>query len=170
MTTVSPSFTQKLDADGTLRIAIIGPLTESAPLPPPSGRGASSVFIDLAQVEYVSSEGVRSWFKWMKEIEREFAGAPITLEKCSTSIMNQCMSVFGFIPNGVEIASFFIPFHCNECDASSAHLYPGDSRRRGFDEAVADVPKLIPRCPFCGGPTELDAIPDRYLAALKKQK
>lgn len=170
MTSRTFQSSQKIEDDGVLRISLIGPLNGTSRLPRAKRDGAVAISIDLSQVEYVSSEGVRAWFNWVKEIEREFAGTPIAFEKCSTSIMGQSMSVYGFIPAGAEVRSYFVPFFCNECEASSSHLFPTDGRPRSFEEAVPEIAKLTPLCPFCSSPTELDALPERYLTALRQPK
>ncbi|NOU28236.1 MAG: hypothetical protein HOO96_10070, partial [Polyangiaceae bacterium] len=117
---------------------------------------AGVVVIDLAEVERVTSYGVREWLSMLaaaRKVERW------VLARCSEAVVNQLSMIRKFSGNGL-VASFYAPYSCGRC---------GNGFERLFDiegDAVSIAQGLPPTCvcPLCGGEGRFDDDASTYFA------
>ena len=120
------------------------------------GQGLSGhVVFDLAEVDRVSSFGVKGWLQ-MLDAARV---ASCTFLRCSEAIVNQITMMRNFCGPG-RIHSLMVPYTCNHCGEEFGALY----------EAVADREPILNRspmqveCPNCHQAAEMDDDPWSYFA------
>jgi len=139
-----------------IRVVLKGDITEATSfkdlLPVMVGR----VDFDLSQVSYINSLGVREWVNFLRR-----AGVQgYEFHACSTAFILQASLVPDVLGRGT-VASFFAPYHCEECEY-------GEERLLQTATVLASEAREPPeyQCPSCDGVLILDDIPDRYLAFL----
>ena len=144
------------DADNT-RVVLKGDFTEATSfddlLPAMFGR----VDFDLSQVTYMNSLGVREWCDFLRR-------APIQgyeFHACSIPFVLQASMVADVLGRGT-VASFFAPYHCDLCD------HQEDRLMQSAAVLAADCVPPSFACPRCTGKLELDDLPDRYFAFLRR--
>ena len=111
------------------------------------------VMFDLADVDRVTSFGVREWLAMM-------AAAPSTertLARCAEAVANQLTMIRKF-DGGARIASLFAPYLCTGCGAALERLLDCE---RDAAELAALAPAPI-RCPRCDGEARFDDDPRSY--------
>jgi CheY-like chemotaxis protein len=146
-----------VEGAGKTRVVIKGDITEATHfddlLPAMIGR----VDFDLSQVGYINSLGVREWINFLKE-------APIQgyeFHACSIAFVLQASLVPDVLGRGT-VASFFAPYHCEECEYSEERLLQSAT----ILAAEGREPPSY-SCPSCSEDLTLDDIPERYLAFLR---
>ncbi|HHO52857.1 MAG TPA: hypothetical protein ENK18_18765 [Deltaproteobacteria bacterium] len=120
------------------------------------GRSLSgTVVFDLAEVDRVSSFGVKGWLQ-MLETSRMSA---CYFFRCSEAVINQITMMRNFCGPG-HIHSLMVPYTCAGCGEEFGALY----------EAVTDREYILGRspakveCPNCHGAAEMDDDPWSYFA------
>lgn len=120
------------------------------------GRSLSGVVVfDLAEVDRVSSFGVKGWLQ-MLDMSRMSA---CYFYRCSEAIINQVTMMRNFCGRG-RIHSLMVPYACPACGEEFGALY----------ESVADRESLLGRsparveCPSCHQPARMDDDPWSYFA------
>ncbi len=146
----------RLGPDMTLEFH--GPLDENGELPNLSGEISGRLEINLEHLTMINSLGCRNWVNWIKTIH---AKQGVFLVKCSPPFVTQVNILHGFIPKGVTIESFFVPYYCEPCEyqenvlvhVDKEHALPSDDRT----------------CPKCQGAMELDVVKTIYFRFLQKK-
>ena len=120
------------------------------------GRSLSGVVVfDLAEVDRVSSFGVKGWLQ-MLDTSRMVA---CYFYRCSEAVINQITMMRNFCGPG-RIHSLMVPYACSHCGEEFGSLY----------EAVSDREYLLGRsparvsCPNCSNPADMDDDPWSYFA------
>jgi hypothetical protein len=103
---------------------------------------------------------VRAWC----ELIAGLAGATVRFRHCSLPIVTQAAMVPLVLGHGA-VESLAAPYYCEACGHDDERLLEVGAIAWG------DGPPLAPSlaCPRCGGPAELDDLPERYLAFLAER-
>ncbi len=141
-----------------LRVVIKGDITEATNfrdlLPVMVGR----VDFDLSQVTYMNSLGVRAWVEFLRE-------APIQgyeFHACSVPFCLQA-ALSSYVVGRGTVTSFFAPYICTRCEHEEERLL----QSAAVLAADGGRPPVF-TCVSCGGDLELDDLPQRYLAFLRR--
>ncbi|MEN0063849.1 MAG: hypothetical protein AAGA48_16980 [Myxococcota bacterium] len=116
---------------------------------------SGDVVFDLAEVDRVSSFGVKGWLQMLESARV----TSCTFLRCSEAIVNQITMMRNFCGPG-RIHSLMVPYTCNHCGEEFGALY----------EAVADRELILNRspaqveCPNCHQAAEMDDDPWSYFA------
>ncbi len=114
------------------------------------------VVFDLGDVDRVTSFGVREWLAMLAAATRV---TELTFVRCSEAIVNQLTMIRKF-DGGAKIASFFMPYLCDECGATLECL-------RDCEHDAAELSSHAPapvRCPRCDGEARFDDDVRSYFA------
>jgi hypothetical protein len=154
----SRSLTWKIETAnaGTLRIAVVGELTENANLAAlaATDANATEMILELGGVTRINSPGVREWIAFVNGLnERKIK---IVLEKCSVPFVNQLNMISNFRGKG-QVVSVYAPYFCSKCAREDRRLI--DLSR----EPRAQIAEPFP-CPSCSTPMEFDDLLDAFLA------
>lgn len=142
-------------------IAISGFLDEAARFPQLSGKIAGRLDIDLQNLEQMNSTGCRNWVIWIKNIQ---ATEGIFLHNCPPQFITHASILFGLIPPGTRVQSFYVPYYCTSCGASERQRF---ERGKDFRELSSiQVPDTIV-CPVCSAVMRIDVVKDIYLRFLE---
>lgn len=136
-------------------LGIEGDLDETTDFGRVAHPGSEVLIIDLGGVRRINSCGVREWVNFIRGIS---AKGPVRLTRCSIAIVEQLNMVFNF-RGGAQVDSFFAPYVCTKCEASSVVLLTPAVVNGGVAPAG--------RCDACGSETTFDDLPERYLAFLE---
>ena len=142
------------------RVAVDGQIDERAELVEFSERLTDTVVIDLANVSFVNSLGLREWIRMLYELQERHV--EVTLSRCSESMVHQmCMVVAA--KGDSKIESFFAPYECDACGHVASVCLEVEENLAAFRRLeVPDEP-----CPECGQGMEFNEIPERYLLFLE---
>lgn len=142
-------------------LKLSGPLDEHTELPTLEGPVSDRLNIDLKDLANINSVGCRTWMNWIKTLK---AKDGIYLHNCPPHFISQVSILFGFIPDGVTIESFFVPYFCDSCGAEE--LVKVEAGPRDFSTFKIDD-EII--CPVCSALMHLDVVKDKFLAFWKKK-
>lgn len=142
-------------------IKLSGPLDENVILPKFEGPVPDRLNIDLKDLANINSVGCRNWMNWIKSVK---AKDGIFLHNCPPHFISQVSILFGFVPEGVVIQSFFVPYYCDACGAEE--LLKIEAGALGFTDFKIDD-EII--CPVCSALMHIDVVKDKFLAFWKKK-
>lgn len=142
------------------RVSLRGQIDEHAELLPIARAIEDRVRIDLSEVTFVNSLGLREWIKLLLALDdRE---VEVVLMRCSEPMVHQMSMVVAAKANA-RVESFFCPFECDACGcAASVCIDVGSNSAALRNFEVPSQP-----CPECGSAMELNEIPERYLLFLE---
>lgn len=118
-----------------------------------------SPIIDLGDVIFINSVGVREWITLLGELAQR--GTKVTLRNVSEPMVRQMTMVIE-ARGEATVESFYAPYTCVSCGDERALLIQVEQHRAALD---ALKPPPLP-CPSCGGEAEFDEFPNRYLSFL----
>ena len=120
---------------------------------------SSNAIIDLADVTFINSVGVREWVTLLDQLGSR--GLRITLRNVSEPMVRQ-MTMVMEAKGEASVESFFAPYMCTKCGDERALLIHVAQHHASL---AAGTPPPLP-CARCGAPAEFDEFPARYLAFL----
>lgn len=139
------------------RIVIKGDLTEAVNLDDLLPEVVGRISFDLSQVRYMNSLGVREWVRFLGRANAQ----GYEFHACSPAFVLQASMVSGVLGSGT-VVSFFAPYACTECDLQAEKL---------LQSATVLAANYVPptfSCPQCDSLMELDDLPERYFAFLRR--
>lgn len=160
-TSTNRSLRWTLEQGERLVVTLDGDIDENAGLFDLTPVLAGSVVLDLGGIRRINSAGVREWVNFIRDSDPRTDH--LALSNCSPAIVMQMNMIANFRGNA-EITSFYAPLVCPACDREQ------DERIDVTPEIVRDLPDRIPdfTCTKCQTVLELDDIPERYFAFLKR--
>jgi ABC-type transporter Mla MlaB component len=139
-------------------LTYVGPINEDAEvhLAPMIKSLSPNVIINLRNVEYVNSCGVRAWINFIREAEK---GRKLVFEECTPEIVSQ----INMIPNfrgSASIQSVYAAYMCNSCDEQRWVLFEKGRNLPTSATGSIDAPK----CEGCGNMMEMEELEDEFFA------
>lgn len=114
----------------------------------------SEVQLDLSDMTYINSAGVKAWILWLTRLPRD---CRIIIHNSPYVLVNQANLVLGFFPPMARVQSFQAFFFCPQCQSEKAIRV---ERGTHYDYATADKESWIklpsPTCAKCGSNLEPD--------------
>jgi len=155
------SLRWSVDPGDPLVVILEGDIDENAGLFDLMPALAGKVVLDLAGINRINSAGVREWVNFIRDADPRTDH--LLLINCSPAIVMQMNMIANFRGNA-EVASFFAPLVCPACDREQ------DEMIEATPEMVRGLPDHFPdfTCAKCQTVLELDDIPERYFAFLKR--
>lgn len=161
-------FEYKISSDDkTYTIHFSGEIDENADFSALNILPNKALVIDLNEVRYLNSMGLRSWIYWIRSLKSK----QVQLRNCHPGIIHQINVLEGFLPLGGVVESFWVPYFCESCEkAFNEHA----SRGVDYQEVTADQSEMlnIPMekpCPKCGETSDIDVIPSHFFKFLGKR-
>ena len=140
-------------------LTIGGDIDDNTSLSPFVAQLRRSPIIDLGDVGFINSVGVREWITLLGELSQR--GLKVTLRNISEPMVRQMTMVIE-ARGDATVESFYAPYVCDTCGDERALLLQVESNRAALD---AHKPPPLP-CPSCGAEAEFDEFPNRYLSFL----
>ena len=125
-----------------------------------------SLTIDLDQVTYINSIGLRNWVQWVVKLKEL---SQIFFRHIRPLLVSQMNVLEGFLPFGAIVESFYVPYYCDEC----GHEFDVIMKRgKEYKEADSTTPERIEiptscKCPECSAQADADIIEAKYYKFLK---
>lgn len=144
--------------NGIDHITYVGPINEESEvhLARLVEKAGSKCIINLRNVEYVNSCGVRAWVNFMREFEKN---RTVALEECPDEIVMQINMIPSF-KGSAKINSVYASYHCHSCSNQTKILFEaGKNLPTAQKFEIADV-----KCPKCQAIMEMDEIEDEYFS------
>jgi anti-anti-sigma regulatory factor len=159
---------KKHEADGELILEISGMIDENSTFADVSVPESMPLVLDLSGIERLNSMGLMVWLEWMKTLGRK---RMIKLRKCPPPVVDQISILRGFVPLGGVVESVQVPYVCGSCQneelvlAVRGHDYVEETadRKEGLTVPVTKA------CPKCQEEMEIDVVPAKYFAFLRKR-
>ncbi len=120
---------------------------------------AGRLVLDLANVTFINSLGVRDWIRMQAAAQK--VGLAVELRRVAEPLVHQLNMIIATRGNAA-VMSFFAPYACDACGREESLLI----------DAVANAPglaKLEPppmTCPECGAAMAFNDFPERYFSFL----
>lgn len=148
----------------TQTLMLAGAVTAEAEFPIVSSGDGKDLVIQMQNVNYINSAGIRMWTLWVGSLVKELGAAALSFEQLPALIVKQVLLVRNMIPSGVNIKSFCIPYQCDSCDAESNVCF---IRGQNWDTTL-NADQILEKinaikCPKCGDQAQIDAIPAGYV-------
>ena len=157
--TSSNTATTEIERSGQVTVVRIrGKLSESFQGRQVAAAVQPMMLFDLAEVERITSFGVREWLQMMGELESK--GAKVHFARCSEAVVNQLGMIRRFAGGG-KVLSFFAPYTCGSCATAFSALIDCET------DAESLKARVLPQCecPGCGAPASFDDDAASYLAS-----
>lgn len=139
--------------DGKKIILLQGVIDEDTSFATLSNLGTPITF-NFKGIVSINSCGVRSWVNFIKGLQ----GGEIHYEECPPLIVRQMNMVPSFVGHA-KVASVYVPYVCDNCDAEHLELVHSDS--------FGNIEELL-TCEICKKKEmELDGHPEQYFAFTK---
>ena len=139
-------------------IVCTGPMDEHMDIPKvPVG---PLIRVDLQQVTYINSIGIRKWIRWVQAMQ---AHSKIILENCPAIFVKNIATIKGMVMPNISIQSFYVPYYCDETGERQNVLF-----RLGmefYEDGRVSPPKINESSPH---PMEIDVVEDIYFSFLKR--
>jgi hypothetical protein len=148
-----------------LFISIEGNINEDSDLDKLPLEGITELIIDLNELEYIKSIGIKNWIQWVKTFPKK---TKLVLKNCTPHIVNQFNMINGLLPQGTVVESFYVPFFCNACGREDKSLMLNGKDFEGpvgGKPARINIPKEM-TCPECKGNMEIDTVESKYFQFL----
>jgi eukaryotic-like serine/threonine-protein kinase len=117
--------------------------------------GADRITIDLAQVTFINSVGVREWVSMLRALQER--SVAVVLRGCSEVMIMQ-LNMIDDAQGTASVESFFAPYVCDACGAEATVRIELAAHR---DALRRMEPPPFP-CTECGATMEFNEIPERY--------
>jgi len=115
------------------------------------------VVLDLAEVERITSFGVREWLRMIDDSAGRLT--ELYLSRCTEAVVNQLRMIRRLSGKG-QVVSFFAPYKCGSCGAQFEALLEGDRHGDQVRKGVAPAES----CQRCGATAALDDDPRAYFS------
>ncbi len=139
-----------------IHVKLVGLIDENSNLPELNASNGR-ISIDLEDIKSINSMGCSQWINWLKNLP--LSAGKVSLQKCSPAIVQQFSILLGFLPSGVNVESFYVPYFCPECGHEDLDLleYGKDFSAGRLIKDLNDLP-----CPTCSGSLQLDVVANKY--------
>jgi len=144
--------------DGDL-LTIADNIEDNTELAPYADELKRTPIIDLGEVTFINSIGVREWITLLDELAKR--GRKVTLRNVAEPMVRQ-MTMVVEARGEASVESFFAPYVCTKCGDERVLLINVAEHRAALD---ALEPPDLP-CAKCGAPSQFDEFPVRYLSFL----
>lgn len=148
--------------DGALELSLKGAIDENATFPTLELQGVEALVVDFQGINHLNSLGIQRWVHFISKIRSERSEIEIIYQNCPRNVVQQINTVGDFIPEDARVASFFVPYYCEECSHDESIIYREGQEING-DEVT--YPEVV--CPECKEPMEPDIMPKNYFSFLK---
>jgi hypothetical protein len=143
-----------------LYLELSGAIDESAELERIEVGDASTITIDMRNINRINSIGIRSWIIW---VNKSLTNKKVTLVNCPRSVVDQFSKVHGFLPKTANVRSFWVSYACLNCGHDEEQLFELGKHFTKDGLSVATGRK----CSDCGELMEMDGYEARYFSFLK---
>ncbi len=145
--------------DGVTFLTLSGTMDDRSDLAPLTSELLPVAVVDLADIQRITSPGIRAWGHFIAAAEAR--GATLVMVRCCPVAVEQINLVRGFLGRGV-VKSFYAPYTCSRCGLEERLLL--ECRQ------VADGKAPAFGCPRCNEPMIFDSIEDSYFGFLEDPK
>jgi hypothetical protein len=140
-----------------VHVGIEGFIDENFSIPDFKDEIAGKVVINLEKVFMINSLGSRRWLKWLTGIR---ARGGVVLVRCSEPFISQVNVLHNFIPEGVTVESFQLPYPCAKCEHENHILFTVGKDSNAPDNTT---------CVSCGSTASLGVVKSKYFNFLAKK-
>jgi anti-anti-sigma regulatory factor len=137
-----------------------GPINEEAEvyLTQLLARLGSKVIINLGNVKYVNSCGVRGWINFMRELDET---REVVLEECTSEIVMQINMIPSF-KGKAKVKSVYAAYECDSCGHEMNVLF-----EEGKNLPTSPEDQIAPTlCPQCQSPMEMLELEEEFFSFL----
>ena len=162
------SVTESVVKDGIWLVKISSAFGEELSFPE-APNGISHIRIDLSELKYLNSIGIRDWMLWTKKLEHLVSPSKepvtITLTHLRVAFLKLVDLVFQIVPKSAKIESFFISYSCLDCFNTETKIVQNNRATLASEPLLTEGE--LPPCKICGFQTELDLSARFYRDLLK---
>ena len=120
---------------------------------------AGRLVLDLANVTFINSLGVRDWIRMQAAAQK--AGLAVELRRVAEPLVHQLNMIIATRGNAT-VTSFFAPYACDACGREESLLIDAIANASGL--AKLEPPPMP--CPECGAAMAFNDFPERYFSFL----
>lgn len=144
--------------DGHLIVDIQGHIDENFLQAVQTVPESKSYIFNLKNLTSINSSGIREWIKYAQKIKN----AQVILVECPKPFIDQASMVEGFLPSSFRVASFYVPYYCEDTDEEKLVLYQFG---KDYSKEANNIPNEIKD--ENGNTFEIDVVPVKYFKFLK---
>jgi len=144
--------------DGHLIIDLSGHIDENFLQAVQAVPESKSYIFNLRALTSINSSGIREWIKYAQKIKN----SQVILVECPKPFIDQASMVEGFLPSTFRVASFYVPYYCEDADEEKLVLYQFG---KDYTAEAINIPNEIKD--EKGQAFEIDIVPSKYFKFLK---
>ncbi len=120
---------------------------------------AGRLVLDLANVTFINSLGVRDWIRMQAAAQK--AGLAVELRRVAEPLVHQLNMIIATRGNAA-VTSFYAPYACDACGREESLLIDAVANAAGLIKL--EPPPMT--CPECGAAMAFNDFPERYFSFL----
>jgi hypothetical protein len=126
-----------------------------------------SVEMNLQNVFFMNSTGLKQFTKWLVEIEKTYPKMTVRLVQVPVNVNRVLLSVQGILAENMIVESVFLPFYCDADDTEDSTVL---ITRAELPVGSALKPTTrVPKCPKCLGTMQLDGVDSSFFALMQER-
>jgi anti-anti-sigma regulatory factor len=139
-------------------LVLAGAIDETAALHELPARARNGkLVLDLAQVTFINSLGVRDWIRMQAAAQQH--GIAVELRRVAEPLVHQLNMIIATRGNA-HVTSFFAPYACDACGREDSLLIDAVANAAGL--ARLEPPAMV--CPECHARMAFNDFPERYFS------
>jgi hypothetical protein len=123
------------------------------------------LLLKFAGTDFVISEDLRDFVKWLTNIEITYPTLVIRIENLPPSVARQLIPLRDYLPQKLEVLSMFVPFCCDDCDHEDQTLLVTSQQARAAHQ-LDDLVKGPISCQKCNATMEPEIVANKYLSLM----
>lgn len=132
-------ITSKMSGDGTWQVDVFSAVDENSVFPELPKTTINTISIDLGEMTYINSSGMRKWVFWLQLLATGAPDAKLEMKRIPLHFIQSSAVFDKILPQKTNVPSFFIDCFCTPC---------GTEERRLLDnKPELSIPKL--QCAKC---------------------
>ena len=110
--------------------------------------GKSIWQIDLGEIKFINSAGLRHWMVWLGNIEKKFGAIQTILTGLPGVFLRQMASVVDHFSNRVSFLSIYALYSCRDCNNEDYELIDLCRDCKLGDDFEVQI-QILKKCPKC---------------------
>ena len=151
------------EKDNQLFIKVIGDISAMTAFPNVTIKPNQKVTVVLQDAGYVNSSGIQGWITWLGSLKKKSASTKFHFQLLPANFARCAFQIRDFLPEDSVVESFVTPYFCGGCEKSFHQVFTKGANwnpKWTAEETIKNISKV--KCPTCGVPAEIDAVPEVF--------
>jgi hypothetical protein len=145
-------FVQQDLGNGKVKLDFMHLIDESFMFPDSLPSGLKEIDIDLGQMVYINSMGLRRWVSWIIGLVQSQPGARLVISRPTLAYIRSVEVIRECLPPKALVMNFYVDLYCDGCNNEHSILM---ENKKGLK--IPETP-----CPKCGTIMDTEIAPEAF--------